>query len=292
MRRLALLFAVFAFGLVIACGGGDDDGGDDGDGGNGGGNNEPSATASSNNDNDDNDNGDNDDDGDDDDGGSSNGSNSDFCSPDRADAVFNNLDFTSLDMGNLQEQFEEMDDILEDWADDAPGEIRDDVNTLVDGMRGLIEVLEEYDYNFIAVGTNAANDPRFLALDDPKFQEASDRIADYCGFDTSDPVGSTGGGSGGGSVGGGAFSTDLPDDFPSRLVPPESAVGAVVDAGFGLTIEFTSTATADDMKAFYEDELGNPTFADSESVLWTNATETVTINGTDGDLTIVIIMAP
>lgn len=293
MRRLAFIFAVFALGLVIACGGGDDDDGDDGDGGNGGGNNEPTASASpSDSGNDDDNNSDDDrddDDRDNDDDRGSSGADSDFCSPDRADAIFNGLDVASLDLGNLQEQFEQMDDFLEDWADSAPGEIRDDVNTLVGGMRGLIEVLEENDYNFLAVGTNAANDPRFLALDDPEFQAASDRVAEYCGFDNTNPVTSGGGSTGsGGSTGG--FSVDLPDDFPSELVPPNSTLGFAGDVGFGLTVEFTSDATADEMKAYYEAELGNPTFADSESILWTSGLRTVTISGTDGDLTIVIII--
>lgn len=293
MRRLGLLIAVFAFGLIIACGGGDDDNGDGGDGGNGGGgNNEPSAGASSNDSGNDGDN--NDDDEKDNDGGSSgNGSNSNFCSPDATDVVFDSLDFTSLDPANLRDQFEQLDDALANWEDNAPNEIEDDVRTLVGGMRGLIEILEENDFNFLAVGTTAANDPRFLALDDPKFEEAADRISDYCGIDNTNPVtsgGSTGSGGSGGGGSTGGFTVDLPDDFPAELVPPDSTLGFAGNVGFGLTVEFTSDATADEMKDYYEAELGAPTFADSESILWSVGARTVTISGTDGDLTIVIII--
>lgn len=289
MRRLGLLIAVFALGLVIACGGGDDDGGDDDNGGNGGGNNEPTATASSGDSNND-----NDDDGDNDDGDNDNnsgdGSNSDFCSADNLDSVFDSTHFTNF--GDLKSEFEKLDDALDALQDNAPNDIEDDVDTVVDTLRGLIELLEENDYNFVALAS-AQDDPRLLALDSDEFNEASDRVGDYCGFDIGDS-GDGGGLSvpGGGGSPGGSFSVDLPEDFPSELVPPDSEVGAVVDAGFGLTVEFTSSSTTEEVKAYYEDELGTPTFADSESVLWTNASQTVTITGTDGNVTVVIIAAP
>ena len=286
MRRLALLVAVFALGLVIACGGGDDDGGDGGDGGNGDGNNEPTATAAAGDSGGGNDDNDGDDDRDNDSNGG--GGNDDFCSPQDVDAVFEDLDFSGLDPEALEEQFNRLDEALDHLEDRAPNEIEDDVKTVAEGMRGLIELLEENDYNFFALATAAEDDPRFLALDDPKFQEASDRIAEYCGFDNDVPASSGGGSVPGG--GGGAFSVDLPEDFPEDLVPPDSTIGFAGNVGFGDTVEFTSTATAEEVKSYYEGVLGDPTFADSESILWSSATRNVTISGTDGAVTVIVIL--
>lgn len=295
MRRFILALGVVMLALVIACGGGDDDdsNGDDGNGGGGGNDNGSYSSGGSSSG-----------------GGSSNsggsggnsggGSNSNFCSTDTFDN-FDDLDFTNT--SNLKDQFEAIDDGLEDWADNAPDEIEDDINLVVDAMRDLIQVLRDNDFNILALATSG-DDP-FTALDTAEFNAATERIGDYCGFDFDSPGGSipggnsggsTGGGSSsGGSTGGGFVTGSLPDDYPSEIIPPDSEVGAVIDLGFGLTVEFMSTATIDEIKDYYEAELGNATFADSESILWIatldEKTANVSVNGTDGNLTVVIILA-
>jgi len=292
MRRFLLLLGVVMLGLVIACGGGDD-GDDNGDGGNG--DDQPSSSAGNNDDdNGNNDDGDNDDNGnnDDDSPGSSGGSSdSEFCSPDNIDSVFDSINVNSLgDLSDLQSRFEALRDTLNGWADNAPDEIKDDVALVAETMSGFIDLLTENDFNFLSLGTNAADDPRFLALDDQEFTDAADRVSEFCGFDTDTFDGNAGSGGNPGGGGNPGFSVDLPDDFPSELVPPNSTVGFVGDVGFGLTAEFTSDAAADEMKAYYEAELGEPTFADAQSVLWSTGARNVTISGSDGNLTIIVII--
>ena len=68
------------------------------------------------------------------------------------------------------------------------------------------------------------------------------------------------------------------------------------NVGFGTTVEMVSTATTDEVRAYYQDELGDPTFQDSESVTWSvlgdgGALTSVSITGTDGDVTILVIAA-
>ena len=229
------------------------------------------------------------------------GADSSFCSPSSADVIFGNLNFAT-NLGNLEQQFTLMNDALDEWADRAPGEIDDDVDIVVDTIRGLTELFEDYDYNFIAIGRDAGDDPRFVALDSDEFAAAADRISEFCDFDVDLP--SSGGSGGGGSTapagdsdsgGGGGFTAgQLPDDFPEELVPPDSEFGFVARITITLTVEFTSTATIGEIVAFYEEALGSPTVVTNESALWSIVEEdkftTVNVTGTDGDLEIVVAL--
>jgi hypothetical protein len=281
VRRLALLFGVLVLGLVVACGGGDDDD-SNGDGGT------PTATESSSSSS-------SGGGGSDDRGGSSGGgADSDFCSPDDADAIFGSLDFANVT--DMESQFSDLGDALDEWADRAPGEIEDDVELMVDTIRGLIELLEEYDYDFLAIGLSASDDPRFLALESDEFTAASERVSEFCGYDFDAPSSGSSSSDGGGSSGGGGFAgaVELPEDFPEGLIPPDAELEFVADLGFGLTVQYTSTATVSEITDYYTDAMGDPLFAAADSASWF-ATEggtatTVTVSIVDGDLQVVIVI--
>ena len=221
MRRFMLLLTVLILVISVACSGGDDDGSDGGGGGgDNGGSSSGDGGSSSNNDG----GGGGSNDGG---GGGSNdgggGSDSNFCSPSNADAIFGAVDISAST--DFEVQFTELRSVLNSWKNDAPNDIEDDVDLVVNTMTRFIDLLEENDFNFLAIGgAGIQNDPRFLALEDPAFEAATDRVSEYCGFE--DDGGSFFGGTdGGGSTGsggstGGGFSVDLPEDFPADLVPP------------------------------------------------------------------------
>ena len=152
---------------------------------------------------------------------------------------------------------------------------------------------KEHDYDFLAMAVAAESDPRFAALDSAEFNTASDRLAEYCGYDIEPPstglLPSSGTGSGGGGI-----TTTLPDDFPPELVPPDSVVNFAGNSGPGLAAEFTSTASVEEILAFYEDVLGDVTVRDSESVIWSvfvdDSLKTVTVTGTDGEVSIAVAL--
>ncbi len=195
-----------------------------------------------------------------------------------------------------------MSTLLDRWANDAPSEIRSDVGIIVDTMKGFFELLEENDFDFMAVALAAEDDPRLAALDSTKFNAAVDRLNEYCGYDIESAV-DTGSNSGSGtatavsgsgsSAAGGFAQGTLPEGFPENLIPPDSTIGASGDFGVGSAVEFASTATLNDVIEFYKNELGDPMFSSpSNGTLWsvidgTKATS-VTISGSDGDVQIVV----
>lgn len=274
MRRIALLLAILTLGLVAACGSGGDDDSSAGS---------PDSTSSS--------------DSSGSGGAAGGGAGSAFCSPTNEDVIFGSLDFTRT-FDDLEAQFGLIGDALDVWAGSAPAEIEGDVRILVDAMRALIELFEEFDFDLVAIGTAAADDSRLTTLDSDAFQAATVRISEYCGYDiatsstgSAAPSGSESGGDGGGS----GFAVALPDDFPAELVPPDSELEIVSSFGPSLTVQFSSTATIDEILAFYEDALGEPSIVSDEFALWsifeTNKITTVNVTGTDGNLEIVISIA-
>lgn len=265
MRRFITLFAILALGLVVACGGGDDDSSDS-DGAS------DSGSSSSSG------------------GSSSGGSKDNFCTPEYADAVFEGFDPLS-DTDDLEDAIKEMNSLLGRWADDAPSEIRSDVRIIVDAMEGFFEILEENDFDFMAMALSAdPDDPRLASLDSAEFVAATDRLNEYCGYediDTGSSIGSATAPSDDGGSSSGSFTTGtLPDDFPAPLVPPDSTIGVTGDFGVGIGAEFTSTATVDDIIDFYKKALGDPTLSSSEGTIWSTYQDgqaiTVTVSGPDG----------
>lgn len=186
---LAILLALTMF--AAACGGDSDDGGnaadilagnDDGDGGgdDGGG-----------------DDGSNDDVGSDDDMPAdepddepmSGDSGSDWCDAVR-DATDNpddsplSFDLIGMSSEELEEQFKENLSVIESWANQAPSEIEDDVEVIVDTYRTFIDMGNDAGWDFNAMAT----DPAFAsAFEDSAIDTASNRIDQYtrdvCGVD-------------------------------------------------------------------------------------------------------------
>lgn len=107
MRRLAVALAVLAFGGgLAACG---DDGGDGAAGGGG--------------------------------GGGGGGDKDRFCELAAREDIEGLEDFDPTRTGDM----EQLDEALSDLSEAAPGEIRDDVDTVANGLRELVEVLSTID---------------------------------------------------------------------------------------------------------------------------------------------------
>ena len=256
-------------------------------------------------------------------GDDSGGAKDKFCSPEETDAVFDELDFSGA---SAEIDYDAVRDALKDWEKSAPGEVKDDAKVVANGIRGLLELLEENDGNFLAMAMAAESDPRMQALDSEEFNAASDRLDEYCGYSIGDfgdggssgsgssGSGSTGSGStGSGSTGsgssdsgsssggssgsaGGGFSgaSGLPDDFPKELVPPKSELTFAGSIAGALTGEWTSTMTIEEVLAYYSDEFGDPMYVDSESALWSivdgDKLISVNVSGSDGDLAIQVVI--
>lgn len=274
MRRLATLLTLLTIALAAACGGGgnDDDGAEQSPAGPSG-SDSPVATSSSS--------------------GGSTQPNAEFCTPDDVDFVFDSLDFATSS-ASLEDQADALGDALDGWAEGAPDEIREDIDILVAAVRGLFELLEEYEFDFLAIGSEAADDPRLAALDSDTFEQAAAALENYCGFNIGRPAVDLPQGTDG--SGAGAFTSgSLPDDFPEELIPPDSELELAGSAGPAITAQFHSTATLDTIRDFYEDTLGDATVIDSQNMLWSvfdrGIVTTVTVGGEDGDIFIGVAIA-
>lgn len=282
IRRFTVFLGILALSLLIACGGGDDDSSNDAD------SSKPSDSSSSSSDSSSSGS-----------SSSSSGSKDNFCTPEYADAVFEGFDPLS-DADDLEAELKEMNKLLDRWADDAPSEIRDDVRTIVDTMHGFFEILEENDFDFMAMAFAAEDDPRLAALDSAEFTAATNRLNEYCGYEDIDVDSGSGSAtaipdSDGSSSGGFTNDGTLPEDFPAPLVPPDSTVEFAGDFGVGSGAEFSSTATVDDILDFYKKALGDPTLSSSEGTIWSTFQDgqaiTVTVSGSDGAVEILATAA-
>jgi hypothetical protein len=185
--------------------------------------------------------------------------------------------------GDVQMLFEDVADSLARARDLAPSEIADDVDLLADTYDGFIEVLKENDYNFLAMVPAIETDPRLIAMDSEEVERAGDNIATFCGlpnfgdddeFDAGPP---TTGSFDPGTI---ASSDELPADFPSNLEPPgvTEVEALVLPAGFSVNI--FSSASFEDLVAFYTGELGDPMAvldAPDQSALWITGTLAVSV---------------
>jgi hypothetical protein len=121
------------------------------------------------------------------------GSGSDFCNFDAGiDEGMDSIDPSFSNPEEIEATFEQLMDDIDQAVDMAPDELRADVELLADGVSGLVEVLAEYDFNFLAIPESATDDPRMAALEDPAYEAASARIDAYCGFDDEPDAGETG----------------------------------------------------------------------------------------------------
>lgn len=277
MRRITTLLAILVLSLLVACSGGDDDSSD----GDSTATSVPAtATASPA--------------AKPDDDKSSSISKDNFCAPDTTDAVFDGFDFTT-DFDDIEAQAGEIDKLLDAWVSIAPDEIKGDVAVIVDAVKGLFELLDENEFDFIAVATNSSDDPRFTALGSPEFEAANDRLSEYCGYDLgSDFDTGTAFPDNGGTVARLADGS-LPDDFPEAFIPPDSEIEFAGLIGPGIGAQFTSTATLEEILAHYQDVLGDPTVTSDGTTIWSifenNTLTTATIMGTDGAVEIGITIS-
>lgn len=133
----------------------------------------------------------------------------------------------------------------------APPEVESDVQLILDAFLSFVELFEEYEWNLIAIGTNAADDPRLLAFDEVEFEAAGDRIGTFCGLDldSGDDVEET--------------FTDI-TGIPTALVPP--GVTETFDMGNG-SFALSTTMVFAEAVAFYIDAIGPPVFADEDQKL-------------------------
>ena len=138
--------------------------------------------------------------------------------------------------------------------------IRSDVETLAEAGREFFALLAEYDWQFLDI---PLDDERFIGFDDGSIVAASERIAEYCGFEP-DPA-----------AGSGIESDPVPDDFPEELLPPGEIV-FVTDMGPGGVL-FGMDGDFEEIVAFYGDLLdaeASPSGVDS-------VVFQATYNGTD-----------
>ena len=206
------------------------------------------------------------------------GSSTDFCQ------FISGIDSSSFDFGLDPDGFKAaMEDTLrgiQRALDLAPPEVKEDVAFVLASLTDFVELLEEYEYNLIALGTVAAEDPRLLAFDEAAYTDAGERIGNFCGVDLSgddDPAPPPVVGPGGGGT------------VPDLLVPPD--VAQTLDVGNGSAI-FTSTAPFDELVTFYTDALGSPLFADNtqRTALWNASVDgamfTVGLAGEGGNVAV------
>jgi hypothetical protein len=122
-----------------------------------------------------------------------NGSDSEFCSfnADINDGL-GSIDMSSASPDEIAAAFELITDNIDEAVSMAPDEISDDVAVLANGVKGFVEVLSDYDFNFLAIPDSAAEDPRFSAVNDPAYEAAAARVDAYCGFDDQADTSGTG----------------------------------------------------------------------------------------------------
>jgi hypothetical protein len=188
----------------------------------------------------------------DDDPGAGEGSTTEFCSfiadVDESQRILDD----AFDPDSFREAMAATISGMQRASDLAPSEIEDDVEFVLSRFLGFVELLEEHDYNVMALATEATIDPRLSDMESPDFEAAVSRIGDFCGLDlvTDGPADDPGSA----SAGGGA---DVA--LHIALVPP--GVVDSTDIGGGAVL-FSSTASFADLVAFYTELLGEPLFSD------------------------------
>lgn len=109
------------------------------------------------------------------------------------------LSFTGFDPATLEAQFTTNLGVMQEWADGAPPEIDDQVDTMLQAYTTFVDLASEAEWNMVALGT----DPEFIeTFDDPAIEQAANDIdaysRDVCGVDFAEiqdvPSTSTGGG--------------------------------------------------------------------------------------------------
>lgn len=76
--------------------------------------------------------------------------------------------------------------LVADFGRSAPAEIRDDMNWVTAAFNTVIDTLDRFDYDFMALAGDPEAIERLGALDSPEFAAAADRVDEFtertCGF--------------------------------------------------------------------------------------------------------------
>ncbi len=116
-------------------------------------------------------------------GGGGEGASTDFCQ------TLAELDDTADDLdpfgdpGDIEDFFKRQQDLAEDLADSAPGEIEDDVDIIVSAFGDLVDIMGDYDWAILEIPEDVLDQPPF---ENPAADDASDRIDAFCGTDDDD----------------------------------------------------------------------------------------------------------
>lgn len=171
-------------------------------------------------------------------GGDDGGSSSSFCDTvEDAQADFAELDTLDTTGAGFEEAFTKADDAFAEMADNAPDEIKDDMQLLAGAMSDLITVFEDADWDFAALVSDPEAAAKLEVLDSEEYQTASDNVAQYakdeCGVDLEGGTSSTDGPSSDDTA---ADSSSDSLDIPADGTPTEQ-LAAVYAQTFGLSEE-------------------------------------------------------
>ena len=104
------------------------------------------------------------------------------------EGVFGGESFTNTDPASLKDDYAKAQNALDDLADNAPDEIKADVQTLSGALKTLIDVFESVDYDFTKLAQDPTAAAKLQEFDTQELQDASARVEAYltqvCGIDT------------------------------------------------------------------------------------------------------------
>jgi len=177
----------------------------------------------------------------------------DFCDDaDNKGQLVDGIDFLSSD---VEQEINQRLAVIARVEAEAPGEIADDVAVIADAARTFADILADADCQILNVDQN---DPRLAAFDDGSLDEASENIADFCGWDF-DPQNGGSVDVGGPDTSGGFGDDEIPGSIPEAIVPPN--IDGVNDNG-AAGVNIASSSSFGDLVTFYTDVIGEP---DSET---------------------------
>ena len=177
-----------------------------------------------------------------------------------------------------------------DLSADAPGEIADDLDTVLSGFEDLVDALADIGYDPTNNIEVFASDPRVAAFESPTYAAAIEAIDAYCGNGLSERLTA----STDGSVGRGFTFDGVADNFPDELVPPGVSSAESINVQGAYSVVFMTDASFDDVVAFYTNAVGPPGSLDVATVKsaeWIPAggTSAIIVQETDGVVTAAVV---
>lgn len=219
----------------------------------------------------------------------SNGNGDEFCQFAQTNVAAAEINPLAQTPEQLRETITGVYEDLQEGAQLAPDEIADDVGVFVEAYGGLVDFFDEYDWNFAAIPEEALDDSRLTRLDDEDINQAGENIEEYCGFEFIDAGPGAAPGPGAGPLPG----AEIPEGFPSELIPPNGTVLASINVGSAVSVSWDVDSSLADLVAYYTDILGSPTATTGESALWVTTYEgsdtTVALQETDPNLVNMVV---